>query len=81
MDWSRSGTADWIFLPSGSSHPGTGQFRRFMAQAKQEFDIICVWEIFNPLLELILIRYSFEPTFEYDKGEHLTGFRWDKPAP
>jgi len=73
----RQPRLDILFV--GTSHPGTGQFRRLIAQAKTEFDIICIWEIWNPLLKIVLPRYDFKPDIDFVNGEHLAGFRWDKP--
>ena len=62
-----------------ASQPGTGQFRAFIAQAKTEFDTICIWECWNPLLPEILPRYGFQPATDFIDHQQLTGFRWDKP--
>ena len=72
----RSPRLDILFI--GTSHPGTGQFRRFIQQAKTEFDIICIWEVWSPILKIVLPRYGFLPATDFVNGESLTGFRWDK---
>jgi hypothetical protein len=72
----RSPRLDILFV--GTSQPGTGQFRRFIAQAKTEFDIICIWEIWNDQLKTVLPRYGFLPATDFQDGEQLTGFRWDR---
>jgi hypothetical protein len=74
----RAPRLDILFI--GTSHPGSGQFRHFIKQAKTEFDTICIWEIWSDLLMIILPRYGFEPTTDVQDGVHLTGFRWDKPS-
>lgn len=68
-------------LAIGSSHPGSGQFRRFIVQAKTEFDTICVWEVWNPLLKAVLPRYGFVPATDFFEGSQVSGFRWDKSNP
>jgi hypothetical protein len=73
----RSPRLDILFI--GTSHPGTGQFRRFIQQAKTEFDIICIWEIWSDQLKIVLPRYSFLPATDFQDGEQLTGYRWNKP--
>src|SRR5438094_739910 len=42
-----------------STNPGTGQFKRFIEAAKQEYQIICVWHDWNPMLGPMLERYGF----------------------
>lgn len=41
--------------------PGTGQFRRFIAEAKTHFDTIAILHDWNPLMPEILKRYGFRP--------------------
>jgi hypothetical protein len=61
---------------------GTGQFRSFIARAKQEYETVCVWEIANPLLDIVLPRYGFRRVLEIDErtGEWIDGHRYDKEA-
>lgn len=66
-------------LVVATTRPGTGQFRAFIAQAKTEFDTICIWLIWHPLLKTVLPRYGFVPATDFQEGSQLTGFRWDKP--
>jgi hypothetical protein len=40
-------------------NPGTGQFRRFISKAKEEFRFISVEEIMSPTMNAILERYGF----------------------
>ncbi len=63
--------------------PGSGQFRTFMDQCKQEFETICIWEVWSPVLRSVLPRYGFSPFSEVDKdtGEALKGFRYVSPHP
>ena len=65
-----------------SSKEGRGQFREFILKAKSEFKTICVWEIWNPILESALSRYGFAAETEITAwGEAVKGMRWDaKPA-
>lgn len=62
-----------------ASRPGTGQFRAFIDAAKREFDMIYLWEVWNPALDLILQRYGFRACREadLDTGEILDGYRYD----
>lgn len=61
-----------------ADRPGTGQFRRFIAQAKLEYKTICIWHIANPVLESVLARYGFNPETEIQgDGEAIAGRRWD----
>lgn len=39
----------------------TGQFRKFIAQAKRKFDTIEIVEVWNINLRRVLLRYGFEP--------------------
>ncbi len=66
-------------LAVDATQPGTGQFRRFIKRAKQEYKTICIWEVWNKDLEGILGRYEFNPCDENDPDthEHLTGYRWN----
>ena len=58
---------------------GKGHLRDFIARSKQEFDTICIWEIWNANLAAALKRYGFEDETEIQgDGETLTGMRWDK---
>ena len=61
-----------------ASIPGTGQFRTFIKKAKQEYAVICIWEVWNPMLDEILPRYGFKPHagVDEDTGESLSGYRW-----
>lgn len=64
--------------------PGTGQFRTFINRAKEEFSTLCIWEVWNPVLEEVLPRYGFHPhkDTDADTGEKLEGYRWMKvPIP
>jgi hypothetical protein len=59
-----------------------GLFRRFIAEAKLEYDTICVWEIVNPAVEAALGRYGFQPETEISgvgPSVPIEGLRWDKP--
>ncbi len=59
-----------------------GLFRRFIAEAKLEYETICVWAIENPALYAALLRYGFLPEQTIDRfGVPLEGLRWDKPKP
>ncbi len=59
--------------------PGTGQFRTFIDQCKQEFETVCIWEVWNPWLHEVLQRYGFRAVEEKDPdtGEELKGYRYD----
>ncbi len=66
-------------LAVDATKPGTGQFRKFMKQCKQEYEAIIVWEVWNKGLEQVLVRYGFTPHagIEPLTQEPLTGMRWD----
>ena len=66
-------------LALDATAPGTGQLRAFIDQAKREFDTICVWHVWNPLLDGILQRFGFRACVEIDRdiGEPLEGYRFD----
>lgn len=64
----RSPRLDLLFV--GTSYPGTGQFRRFIAQAKTEFGTICIWEVWSDVLQIVLPRYGFVPATDFVDGEH-----------
>jgi hypothetical protein len=57
--------------------PGSGQFRRFVVEAKKRFPSIYFWEDWNPAVAPMLIRYDFVPcdSIESD-GERLSGWKW-----
>ena len=59
--------------------PGIGQFRRFIQRCKREYETICIWEVWNPMLHEILQRYGFRAYSEKDRhtGERLEGYRYD----
>lgn len=57
---------------------GCGQFRRFIEEAKKRFDIVSVWEDWNPVISQSLARYGFIPVSRTEKGETNEGWRWTK---
>lgn len=62
-----------------ASSEGHGQFRQFIADAKQQFNTICVWEDWNPIIGIALSKYGFQRETEIQgDGEALKGWRWDK---
>lgn len=67
-----------VLLAIFSPDPGKGNFRRFMANAKNEFAEIVVIDIMNPELAKTLARYDFK-TSDYllgdDPGDVM---RWRK---
>ncbi len=58
--------------------PGKGSFRKFINRAKEKYETIYIWDIWNPWLENVLERYEFKPATEFMKGVRLDGRRWDK---
>lgn len=58
--------------------PGAGAFRRFIAGSKTQFNTIAVWEVWNPWLPEVLLRYGFHPVRERDPitREKVRGYRW-----
>lgn len=59
--------------------PGTGQFRQFIAEAKQRYKTICIWNLWHPWLASVLERYGFVPETEIQMGSTVTGMRWGEP--
>lgn len=81
------GLAKWTpsrleILAVHSSLPGRGQFRDFIAAAQRHWPTICIWEVWNPILQDALPRYGFTPETDLQpNGETVSGWRWDKPRP
>lgn len=63
-----------------ANKPGKGQFRAFIALCKKHYQTVCVWDIFNPVVEQALTKYGFTEAHEVDgmTGEAMIGMRWDK---
>jgi hypothetical protein len=62
-----------------ASVPGCGQFRRFIASAKEAFSTIAVWEDWNPLIGEILERYGFKRARSlYSDGSASDGWKWTR---
>lgn len=60
--------------------PGTGKFRRFIADAKEEFRTVAFWHDWNPILGAILERYGFKRAAEAIEGEGtrpVRGWKWE----
>jgi hypothetical protein len=84
---SLSGVAGLAKVKDGDLHllavhadvEGIGQFRNFINRAKQHFDVIYVWEIWNVWLGAVLKRYGFGNCVMVERdGEKLTGMVWRK---
>lgn len=53
----------------------TGQFRRFIAAAKNAFDVVAVWEDWNHVVGDALHRYGFTRTWRHeDDGTRSAGW-------
>ena len=53
----------------------TGQFRRFIAAAKNAFDVVAVWEDWNHVVGDALHRYGFSRTWRHeDDGTRSAGW-------
>lgn len=52
-----------------ATNPGQGQFRSFVAACKKQFEVIVVWQIWNPDLRAALERYGFTEETDMDCGE------------
>ncbi|MGB8464849.1 MAG: hypothetical protein WCE49_07890 [Terrimicrobiaceae bacterium] len=64
-----------------ASAPGCGQFRRFIASAKEAFSTIAIWEDWNPLIGEILERYGFQRARSlYSDGSSSDGWKWTKDS-
>lgn len=65
-----------------SVEEGKGCFRKFIAAAKENFDVIRIMEIWNPWLESCLDRYGFiDGLFIGIEGESVKCKIWKKPSP
>jgi hypothetical protein len=60
-----------------STIPSTGQFKRFIQAAKEQYQIICIWHDWNPGVGPMLQRWGFQRYREQWQGEDLIGWRWD----
>jgi hypothetical protein len=53
-----------------------GAFRAFIQEAKNQYAVINVWEIWNPWLGGVLERYGFKPVTGTLHGDQVEGMRW-----
>ena len=65
------------FLAISSVKQGHGLFRKFIADAKNQYQTIAVWEIWNPLVGSALKRYGFYLICDWEDGHTIYGMRWD----
>ena len=69
-------------LAVNAVRPGNGCFKHFIEQAKQEFNVFCIWHVTSDILMDCLPRYGFRPWAEKQRiegrFEHMDGWRWDK---
>lgn len=67
-------------LAIAATLPHQGLFRAFITKAKEEFQIICIWEVWNEFLPAVLVRYGFHPITQLDPVtcEITSGFKWTK---
>lgn len=71
---------EFILLAVDSKNPGTGQFRAFINQCKQNYKIIRVLEVWNGTLKETLLRYGFvEQKWTDVFGENLDSMVWKNP--
>lgn len=75
--------SDLEILAVNATKPGTGQFRKFVVEAKTRFSSITLWTIMNDELMPILARYGFGPCVGPDVNLDGTtsiaeGMRWRK---
>ncbi len=50
----------WLdILAVDADEPGTGQFRRFIAACQESYQVIRIWEVWNPIVADALGRYGF----------------------
>ena len=54
-----------------------GSFRKFIKACQEEYDTVCVWVIFEPIVEAALVRYGFKPAVMEGDGT-VPGMRWDR---
>ena len=64
------------FLAISSVKQGHGLFRKFIADAKRQYQTIAVWEIWNPLVKKSLQRYGFYSVCYLDDGHTVYGMKW-----
>lgn len=65
-----------------ATRPGNGQFRHFIICLKAKYTTIKIWDVMNPWLVEVLLRYGFRPWEErlcfQGEWETCHGFRWDR---
>jgi hypothetical protein len=57
---------------------GTGQFRTFIDQCKNNYNAVRVLDIMNEDLAKVLKRYGFVPCKWLDQNEVIYGMEWKK---
>lgn len=65
-------------LAVDASEKGKGQFREFIQQCKNEYEVISLWEVWNPIVETALQRYGFQRVEEFRIDAVVKGWRWEK---
>lgn len=67
-------------LAVNATRPGTGQFRRFVAQAQASYDRVRFWhELYTtPHSSQALKRYGFTPWMVVVGNESVNGWEWVK---
>jgi hypothetical protein len=67
-------------LAIATEHEGRGEFSRFLAKCKENYSVIGIWEIWNPILKTILARKDFHAASEVlAYGELSNGMIWEAP--
>lgn len=62
-----------------ATKPGKGQFRRFIAAAKNAYQTVVVWEDWNPIVTAALQRYGFRRVSETDaEGKRISGLMFSR---
>jgi len=59
-------------------HEGQGSLRKFIALAKEHYDKIYIWSVWNRFLPAVLVRYGFMPFVRFEDGHKIDGYRWCK---
>lgn len=57
-------------------HKKTGAFRTFVSQAKSNYQVIRLLEVWNPTFETVLTRYGFRHAKYQDGNEILDAMEW-----
>ena len=61
-------------LAVASKKPGHGHFRQFIQDLKRCYEMVIVWETWNPVLEAKMPQYGFTRVLQAASGDLATGW-------